>query len=556
MKKIMIILSLLAIVMMAPGQSQRLVLAEEFTNASCPPCAQQNPAFDALLEANSDIVTSIKYHTSWPGTDPMYSHNTVHNTTRTNYYGVASIGVPYALIDSEPQPGSYYTGAPANVTQQFLDEAAAVTSPFEIQLQHEISADEEYIHLSMIIEATGDVSGNLRAHMAVIEKHIHYNNPPGSNGETDFYNVMKYMIPSANGTALPNFVDGDYLILQGSWELDNVYEIDELAAVAFVQDNIDKQVHQAANNSEEALTPLFSYDAQATSVSGMAHANCSGMLEPVVTIRNNGSETLTSLDFNYSVNEGVVHTHSWNGSLDFLETASVTLPEYSFELMEENILAVETVNPSGEQDEYTKNDSIFFGFEKAVVAPAYISLTMRLDSKPEETSWEVLNSSGEVIHEGGDYTAPNQFIQQELNFDVEDCYTFYVYDSGGDGFEQGSFINVHVDSEIILQETSFGAEAYNNFKSSSGLNTEESVSKQLEIYPNPASTKVFINALTGSGAQYKLMDLSGRMIQSGHLDNPINGHFSIDVSSVENGIYIFNLVDNGQESSRKISILR
>jgi hypothetical protein len=44
------------------GQTQRLVLIEEATNASCGPCASQNPAFDALLNQNRDKLTAIKYH--------------------------------------------------------------------------------------------------------------------------------------------------------------------------------------------------------------------------------------------------------------------------------------------------------------------------------------------------------------------------------------------------------------------------------------------------------------------------------------------------------------
>ena len=42
------------------AQNQRLVLAEEFTNASCGPCAAQNPAFDALLSANPTKITAVK----------------------------------------------------------------------------------------------------------------------------------------------------------------------------------------------------------------------------------------------------------------------------------------------------------------------------------------------------------------------------------------------------------------------------------------------------------------------------------------------------------------
>ena len=52
------------------AQPTRLVLFEEFTQASCGPCASQNPAFNALLAANSAKAISIKYQTSWPGVDP------------------------------------------------------------------------------------------------------------------------------------------------------------------------------------------------------------------------------------------------------------------------------------------------------------------------------------------------------------------------------------------------------------------------------------------------------------------------------------------------------
>ena len=46
------------------SQSQRLVLAEEFTQASCQPCGIANPAFNALLQKNSSKIISIKYQTT------------------------------------------------------------------------------------------------------------------------------------------------------------------------------------------------------------------------------------------------------------------------------------------------------------------------------------------------------------------------------------------------------------------------------------------------------------------------------------------------------------
>ena len=61
MKKFILSSLFLASAVLGVSQSQRFIMFEEFTQASCGPCAQQNPAFDALLQANASKCTSIKY---------------------------------------------------------------------------------------------------------------------------------------------------------------------------------------------------------------------------------------------------------------------------------------------------------------------------------------------------------------------------------------------------------------------------------------------------------------------------------------------------------------
>src|SRR4051794_7381056 len=87
------------------AQSVGLVLAEEFTQASCPPCASQNPAFNTLLNANPTKVCQIKYQTSWPGVDPMNDQTDSWVAPRVAYYGVT--GVPTATMDGQQMRGSY-----------------------------------------------------------------------------------------------------------------------------------------------------------------------------------------------------------------------------------------------------------------------------------------------------------------------------------------------------------------------------------------------------------------------------------------------------------------
>ena len=77
MKKILLVVSVCLLMLDSSAQTQRLILVEEFTNASCGPCALSNPSFNTLMTANASKVVAIRYHSSFPGYDPFYSQNPV-----------------------------------------------------------------------------------------------------------------------------------------------------------------------------------------------------------------------------------------------------------------------------------------------------------------------------------------------------------------------------------------------------------------------------------------------------------------------------------------------
>lgn len=92
MKRTNLITALL-IFFMAAGISNaqfvRKVLFEEATNASCGPCAANNPALKSYIDSKGDSIIAIKYHASFPGIDAMYQHNPTQNQERYGtYYGM------------------------------------------------------------------------------------------------------------------------------------------------------------------------------------------------------------------------------------------------------------------------------------------------------------------------------------------------------------------------------------------------------------------------------------------------------------------------------------
>jgi hypothetical protein len=88
----------------------------------------------------------------------------------------------------------------------------------------------------------------LRAQILMLEQEINFTNPPGSNGETDFYGVCRRMYPSASGNALPlTWAPGDDSVFTIAAAIPSyIYDVNEIAIVCFVQDNGNKQVQQSA----------------------------------------------------------------------------------------------------------------------------------------------------------------------------------------------------------------------------------------------------------------------------------------------------------------------
>ena len=245
MKKTILFVLGISLLGTALAQSQRIVLVEEFTQASCGPCAAQNPGFNAVLSPNLGVkVVAIKYQTNWPGVDPMNTQTQTWVGPRVNYYNVG--GVPEAIMD-----GNVYQGAPSGVTQSSINTRYNVPSPFTLNLTHSIANNQISISLTITASQNFTSNGALKAHVALIEKEINFSTPPGSNGETVFHDVMRQMIPNASGTTLAStWTTGQTQTLPFNVAVPSyIYDITKLQVVAFIQSDGNKQVQQAAISS-------------------------------------------------------------------------------------------------------------------------------------------------------------------------------------------------------------------------------------------------------------------------------------------------------------------
>lgn len=355
------------------GQSQRMVLAEEFTQASCGPCAAQNPTFNALLLANTSKVIPLKYQTSWPGVDPMNAQNASDVSNRVSFYGVT--GVPDSPMDGVEQTGGSYTGAPANYTQAKIDAEYAVPSPFTINVTHTFSSDYDSIFITCVITASENFStttatGALKARVAMIEKQINFTSAPGTNGETTFYSVMRKMYPSATGTTLPTtWTTGQSQTLTFAAPIPSyIYSKAQIGVVAFVQTETDRAVQQAGMSEPQPI-PV---DIGATAIAGIPATQCTNTFTPTITIKNYGTNTLTSCNINYKTDAGTIQTQPWTGSLASGATQTVTLPMQTVATTGSHTFTSYTSDPNGGADDDAANNQTvktFGTFGAAAAAP-------------------------------------------------------------------------------------------------------------------------------------------------------------------------------------------
>ena len=201
----LLLAALLSVPMIGVAQSQRLVLLEHFTQASCGPCGTFDPDINAILEAKTDQIIAIKYQTSWPGVDPMNADNPSEVLSRVRYYQITS--VPNSSIDGKKPGSGASAGHPAYWNADTVDAHSSVAAQFTMHSAHRLKTARgiDSIIAYITVKKTGAVgAGAITLMVAATEKEILWERAPGNNGEKKFEMVFKKFLPNAQGIIIPS----------------------------------------------------------------------------------------------------------------------------------------------------------------------------------------------------------------------------------------------------------------------------------------------------------------------------------------------------------------
>jgi tetratricopeptide (TPR) repeat protein len=250
-----------------PARTNRMVLAEVFTGAGCPPCVSVDLGFDAALERYSrKDVAVLMYHLHIPQPDPLTNKWT---TDRATYYRIS--GVPNFAVDGELDNRGGGDRSMAKVAYDRivpkLDKA--LESAPVAQLALAASLEGSTVKVKATPSAITD-GKKVKLHIALVEEHMSYS---GENGIRFHPMVVRALATGEKDQGLPvdqaNPVAADYTFDLGKIASDTKAYLDDyevngrhgkitfkakpvkmdtskLSVVAFLQDEDSKKVLQSA----------------------------------------------------------------------------------------------------------------------------------------------------------------------------------------------------------------------------------------------------------------------------------------------------------------------
>ncbi|MCE1164646.1 MAG: T9SS type A sorting domain-containing protein [Bacteroidetes bacterium] len=217
------------------SQATRIVLFEEATSCNCGPCGASNPILDAWLLANPTNTNAIKYHPNF-GADPMYLANTTQNTERVNYCGINA----YPTCNADGLLYDCCWPFSASCFNNVLATRTAVSTPLSVTVTDTRVPGDSIRSVIVLNLSSGLPAGTYKLRVMAVENRVHYTSAPGSNGETDFYNVFRWAYPNTTGVDAPTSA-GTYTYTYtykrlSTWVDTSTY------TVAFVQNDVNKEV--------------------------------------------------------------------------------------------------------------------------------------------------------------------------------------------------------------------------------------------------------------------------------------------------------------------------
>ena len=541
------------------SQNKKVIL-EEYTGIYCVYCPDGHSRAQALKNQYPNDVFLINIHTGGYAIPNPAINDPDFRTpfgdaiaSQSNLTGYPSGSVNRQYFSSLASNGGTAMGRGNwnSAASQVLNQSAYVNVGVEATIN--VQNNELTVHVEGYY--TGSSLQNTNYLNVVLTQNNTLGPQTGGNMGSDYNHMHRlvHMITGQWGEVISTTSTGSFIDETFTYTIPSNYNgidvlITELNVIAFITET-QQEIISGAEYTPTFVGMEHSNDAAVMGLDDNLNDNCGEIASPSVVVQNNGSDPITSLSIEYSINDGSSETYSWTGSIASLEFTSIELPSIGYSPSNTN-----SVNIIISDDDNNNNNSNTFYFDQSnSYETSFVTLNLLTDNYGSETTWNLKDAYGFVVAQGGPYT--NNFTASlEIGIpSSNECYTFTINDSFGDGicctYGIGSYSISDDSGNEIFSGGEFSSTEATTFRVGESLGLNSFTDENLKIFPNP-SNGIFTIKTTITNYSYKIYNLIGQTIKSGFINN---GENSIDIRNSNDGIY-FLMVEstNGEKIGYKL----
>lgn len=274
--------------------------------------------------------------------------------------------------------------------------------------------------------------------------------------------------------------------------------------------------------------------------------------EPLITVQNSGSNEITSLTIEYSINGGTAETFEWTGSLNFLEEANIFLPanagfwDATIQNADNNFKAsITSVN--GAADDYVHNNTYKSTFKVTdIVQPEFV-IELKTNKAANENKYRIEDLDGDIIMERTSLSNSTLYYDT-LSLSVG-CYRFIIEDTGENGIDfwanndgKGTMqFKTLTGSQIKRFEGDFGASYIYEFSVTqhASLENQSMYSPSFSISPIPSNDVINVEVKGNQKGTYTIFNTQGQSIKIGTIQE-LREEVSISIRNWDPSVYFIH----------------
>lgn len=429
------------------------VVLEEYTGVNCGYCPAGHKIGNDIASANPGRVVLINIHQgSFANGTPNYK--TTFGDALANQTGLT--GYPSGTVNRKVFTGSV-TALNRSEWTASANTVKNESSFVNVAAQAQIDVATRILTVTVEAYYTGEADNNFNLlNVALLQNNVlgpqagmTANPTQVSNGQYNHMHMLRHLLTGQWGDTLKvetgNIPTGTFFTRTYTYTLpaniNNIpLELGDLELAVFVAQN--KQNIYTGSLCEPTYVNLNSTGGEIFSATINPDFGCNETATPSLIIKNLGQETITSMVIGYKSGGNAQQTYNYTGSVaTFAKTAEIVLSSVDVVIGTSTPVELEIISINGVAQTgltFTKN------ILKPVLSDAVgdVKLRLYIDRYGSETTWNVKNSNGTIVANGGPYTnataAGTRLIESQFNLPTAGCYVFEIKDAYGDGINAGA----------------------------------------------------------------------------------------------------------------------